>query len=514
MPDVQLFSNNPMFCTRQLSIDETLTLPKFDVLVESNPDTSSVLAKCGDPNLGALFVKNVVHKLIRCGGTPIDLNFMQEMFPQMGGPTMVDTKRWFNHYFCDPDLNIWAASSAAGTAPGVATWFQIAKSSHGGSGTYSLPVPGYVLMDKDNQVQYTVVDVDTSVPYAHRVQVIPNDETVTVSIKANKAYLILPAVMIGGCSTTLLTNKMSSIGYTQEVHPLRLRNDWKICVDVLRGYKDKIQFAVIYDTQGKPMDSWDVYEAQQGREGLRMALNVLSFIGTPTTNSQLINGFNNGENTIGIDGNHTGFYGLVPTLKYGGGHVYDYRSDLGFDLEADGEPIFLYQDSRKRTKKFMVLHGAKFGFNLVDRTNKMVSRTQVGANMWEAYKRLGGLTGEDFMTEVAKLGIKSYDYMGFHLDFKKWDSLSDYRFIGSDYFNGMALMIAQDGTSENGKPLQPVEFYNYGSGKYTGAYEEHYIDYRKAPGGEDSIGGWMAESLAMSVHCPDQHILINPIKAA
>lgn len=514
MPDVQLFSNKPAFCTKQLSLDQILTLPRFDVLAESNPDTSSVLAKCGDPNLGALFVKNVMHKLIRCGGSPIDLNFFQDMFPQMSGPQMSETKRWFNHYFCDPDLNIWAAANAEGTGPGVATWFQLAKSNHGGSGNYSLPVPGYVLMDKDNQVQYTVVDIDTSVNYAHRVQIIPNDATVTVSIKANKAYLVLPAVMIGGCSTTLLTNKMSSIGYTQEVRPLRLRNDWKICVDLLRGYLDKIQFSVIYDYQGNPMDAWEVYEAQQAREGLRMALNVLSFIGTPTTNTQLINGYNNGDNTIGIDGNHTGFYGLIPTLKFGGGHVYDYRSDLGFDLEADGEPIFLYQDSRKRTKKFMVFHGAKWRFSLVDRTNKLISKTQVGATTWEAFKRLGTASGEDYATEMAKLDIQSYSYQGFHLDFKKWDSLSDYRFIGSDYFNGMAIMLAQDGTTENGKPLQPVEFNTYGNGKWTGGFEDHFIDYRKAPGGEDAIGGWVAESLAMTVHCPDQHILINPVKAA
>ena len=74
--------------------------------------------------------------------------------------------------------------------------------------------------------------------------------------------------------------------------------------------------------------------------------------------------------------------------------------------------------------------------------------------------------------------------------------------------------MPQDGTWENGRALNPVEFYTYGNGQWTGNYEEHYIDYRKAPGGEDSIGGWMAESLAMGVHCPDQHILINPIKAA
>lgn len=505
MPDVQLFNNAPLFCTKQLTTDEMLTLPKFDVLVESNPTTSS-WAKCPDPNLGATFYKNVIHKAIRCGGKPIDLNFFMDMFPATN-PTMVDTKTWYNHYFCDPDMNIYASSTVQGTGPGEPVWFQVLKANHGGNGAYSLPAKGYILMDKDNQVQYTVTDTDNTTPYAHRVQVTPNDGSVTAVIKSNKAYLVLPARLIGGCSCPIITNKMSSIGYTQQVHPIRLRNDWKVCIDLLRGYRDKLQFAVIYDYQGNPMDAWDVYEAQQGREGLRMALNVIAFIGSPTTNTSLISGAG-----ATIDGDHTGFYGLIPTLKYGGGHVYDYRSDLGFDLEADGEPIFLYQDSRKRTKRFMVWHGAKFGFNLVDRTNKMVARTLTGANLWEAYKRLGALTGDDYMTEVAKLGISSYSYQGFHFDFKKWDSLSDYRFVGSDYFNGMAILVPQDGVSENGQPLQPIEFYNYGQGQWTGQYEEHYIDYRKTTGC-DEIGGWMAESIAMAVHCPDQFILINPVKA-
>lgn len=516
MPDVQLFSNEPMFCTKPLSTNTILNMPFFDVLAESDPDTCSV-ARCGDPNLGALYAKNVVHKSIRCGGAPIELNFFREMFPAMDSKMMIDTKRWYNHYFCDPDFNIWAAAPVTGEGPAQGTWFTLAKSNHGGSGTYSLPVPGYMLMDKDTQTLYTVTEVDTTIPYAHRIRVVPNDENVTVEIKANKAYLILPAVMIGGCSCPVLTNKMSSIGYSQVVHPLRVRNDWKMCVDLLKGYRDRVQFAVIYDYQGNPVDAWDVLEARQGREGLQMALNVLAFIGTPTTNPELISGVNgtsaNGDFRLGIDGDYTGFYGLIPTLKFGGGHVYNYRSDLGFDLEADGEPIFLYQDSRKRTKKFMVWHGAKFGMSLVDRTNKLVPKTQQGSNMWQAFTRLGDLSGNDFMTEVAKYGIRSYDYMGFHLDFKKQDSFSDYRFLGSDYYNGLAIMFAEDGINENGRPLQPVEFYNIGQGKWTGDYEEHYIDYRKIDGC-DNIGGWMAETLAMAVHCPDQHILINPVKAA
>lgn len=518
MSDVNIFSNDPKFCTKPLSLNEVLDLPKFDILAESNPDTCSH-ARCGDPNLGTLYAKNVLHKLIRCGGSAIDINFLQEMFPNMGNKVMVDTKRWYNHYMCDPDFNVYATATRTADGPGEPVSFQLIKANHGGSGSFSYPIPGYTLMDKDNQIQYTITDVNTDTPYGHVITVIPVDETVTAEIKANRAYTILPAMMVGGCSTPMIGNRMNSLGYTQEVHPLRLRNDWELCTDILKGYRDKIQFGVIYDMQGNPQDAWDTYEAQNMRLGLRMAQNVLAFIGTPVTNATLISGINNANfnggtgGTIKIDSDHTGFYGFLPTLKFGGGHVYNYRSDLGFDLEADFEPIALYQDSRKRTKKFMVIHGLKFMMSLVDRTNKLVARQNVGATMWEAYKRLGGLTGEDYMTAVAKLGIKHYEYMGMELDFKKGDFLSDYRFMGSDYYNALAIFMAQDGIEENGRPINPVEFYTYGNGNWTGEYEEHYLDFRKIDK-TDRIGGWASESLATAVHCPDQHILVNPIKAA
>jgi hypothetical protein len=506
MPDVQLFTNQPQFCQKNLSTSETLSLPVINMNLGLNADPNN-FALCGDPNLGTLIVKNMIHKQIRCGGAPIDLTFMEDMFP-MSSPNMVETKRWFNHYVCDPDWNVYAAASVTGTGPGQPAWVQLLKANHGAGGNFSLPAEGFSFFDKDNQVQYQITDVDTSVPYAHRFEVTPLDENVTVSIKANQAYLIGTARLVGGCNCTEVTNSLTNIGYSQEVNPIRVRRDWKLCIDLLTGYQDKFQYTIVYDSQGNPMDAWNLKEMNDMREGIRATLNMIAFIGTPVSNASLISGVG-----ATVDSNHTGFYGLLPTLKYGGGNVYDFRSDLGFDLEADAEPILLYQDSRKRTKKFMVMHGQLFRANLIDRTNKLVARQQVGANIWEAYKRLGSLTESPYETEIVKLGIDGYKYGGFSLDFKLMDSWSDYRYIGSDYFSNLAIFMPQDGITENGKSLNPVEFYTYGNGQWTGNYEEHYIDYRKVNGCND-IGGWAAQSLGMAVHCPNQWVLANPVKAA
>lgn len=503
---INLFTNEPKFCQKELSVEGVLDLPKVNMNLAGSADPNN-FGLCGDPNLGTLMIKNLVHKYIRCGGAPIDLNLMQEMFPNQG-KTMVSTKEWYNHHICDQDLNIYFSASVTGNAPGDPVWATLLKSNHGQSGAYSLPQLGYQVVDKEDQRWYTVTDVDTTTPYAHRFELTPNDGGVA-QIRQNRAYVVGTARLVGGCQCPEVANAMSSIGYSQVVHPIRVRKDWRLCVDLLTGYRDKFQFAIIYDINGNPVDAWDIYEAQKMREGIRATLNLLAFIGTPVTNPSLVSGAG-----ATVDGNHTGFYGFIPTLRYGGGNVYNYNPANGFDLEADFEPIALYQDSRKRSKRFMVMHGLKFAFNLVDRTNKLVSNTDVGAEVWEAFRRLGDAAeNNDYRTAMSKLGIRGYNYMGFGFDMKKMDSWSDYRFVGNDTFNNMAIFLAEDGTSENGRPLQPVEFYTYGQGQWTGNYEEHYIDYRKTDGCND-IGGWAAESLAMAVHCPDQHVLVYPIKSA
>lgn len=501
MSDVQLFSNKPKFCQKPLTTTDTLALPVINMMIEANPDTSSQ-ARCGDPNLGTLVVKNLYRKNIRCGGTPIDINFMMHMFPNMSDKSMVDTKTWYNHYICDIDMNIQVASPVTAPGPGQPVTFQLLRGNHGGSGTESYPAAGFTMVDKENNILLEITKVDTTVPYAHTVTVVPYDQTVTVSLKANKAYLISPARIVGGCNCPIVTNSLSNIGYSQKVQPFRVRRDYRICIDLLTGYPDRFQFAITYDMNGNPVDSWMIKEQQDMRDGIQAALNILAFMGTPVTNQNLISGTG-----AVIDVNHPGFYGLYPSLKYGGGNVYGIPRDYGFDWETDGEAIFLFQDSRKRTKKFTGLVGQEFLFNMDDRSNKLVRRTDVGAVTWEAYQRLE--MDADRTGGMAKLGVDSYSYRGFGINLKKMDSWSDYRYIGNDKFNSMAIFMPEDGTSENGRPLNPLEFYTYGNGQWTGQYEEHYTDHRNIDGCND-ISGWAAESMAMATHCPEQWILVEP----
>lgn len=510
---IPIFSNKPRFCTRQLSLEETLTLSKFNAMTESSLENSSannitdaVAAACGDPNLGTTFRKNVVHEVIYCGGKKIELNFFREMF---GSPERkVDTKRFWNHYICATNLNMYAAATATAAGPGLPFTFQVLKQDHGSSGTLNWAATGYSLWDKDAMIEYQITDVDYTIPYANKVTIIPMDASVTGSIRANKPYLVTPARRVGGASCKQVTNQMSTIGYSREVNFLRLRRDWEVEIDLLRAYRDKIQYPVIYDINGNPQDSWDVFEAMAAREGLQMALNLALWLGSPTTNATLISGAG-----ATIDQDHTGFYGMLPSIKFGGGIVYDFPQSVGFDFEADGEPLFLWQDSQKRTTEFMVKHGLGFDFTKNDRANKLVARTQVGATVWEAYKRLGTLSGDN-AGEMAKLGINAYKYNSFGLDFSLWGALSDSRYAGSDYFSNLAVMIPKDGPTESGRPINPMEVFQYGQNGWTGDYEEFFVDNRKQTAACETLQGYCAQSIAFAMHCPDLFILLNPVQAA
>lgn len=510
---IPIYSNKPRFSTKQLTLDQILTIDKFNAMTESALETTSgnnitpaQAALYGDPNMGTTFRQNVVHQVINLSGSPIDLNFWMAMYGSE--ERMVDTKRFWNHYMGDTSMNIFPANSVTGAGPGQPITFQVLKQCHGANGTLNLAGQGYSMWDKDNMIEYIITSIDDSIPFANKATAYPVDTTVTGSLIANNPYLITPARRIGGLSQQQVTNQMSTIGYSQEVNFLRVRRDWLVAIDLLRSYRDKIQYPVIYDINGNPMDSWDVYEAMEAREGLRMALNLACWIGTPTTNQSLISGVN-----AVIDGDHTGFYGQLPSIKYGGGVVYNFPQSIGFDFEADGEPLFLWQDSRKQTHRFFCKHGLAFDFTKNDRSNKLVANTQVGSTVYEAYKRL---TDADptYKTGLAKMGISSYKYNSFELDFMLWGALSDKRYAGSDYFNNLCVMEPAEGPRENGRQIKSQELYQYGQNGWTGDYEEHYCDNRNQTIAQDSIQGWVAQSLAYAMHGPDLQILLNPVQAA
>lgn len=501
-----IFSNQSLFNQKPISIEGILGMPQFDIIAETDPALNSVTRLLGtESNLSTQWVANVVHQLIHVGGKKIDFNFFYDMFYKK--ENLVNTKRLFNHYITDADFNIYA--SATRTGVGSVT-FQLLKQNHLQGGSYSYPAVGQVLFDKDNMVYYYITNVDTTVPYAHKVtveSVVSN--TTPVTIDANTAYVVLPANLVGGYSCPNVVNDAMSLGYTQQVSFFRLRKDWEVTIDLLRGTRDKAQFAYLYDKEGNKYTAFDLYEQQMAREDLRMAMNVFAFIGSPILNNNLITGVN-----AVIDADHTGFYGLVPSITYGGGILKPFSASVGWDWESDFEPISLYQESLKRTNEFLGLYGNQFAYQMDYRANKMVSRQSVGSTMFEAYRRGSeDKSDEGVVTHLKKLGVESWNYRGTYVDLKKWESLSDKRWVGSAQWSNSIILVPGSGCTEGGKEVDPLEFYQYGNNGWTGEYTENFRDYRKITGC-DSVGGDCAQSFSMKLHCPQLFVYAQGVADA
>ena len=495
-------SRTPQFRTKIATVKDVLTMDAFNAMTEADANTCSANS-CNNAALGTAFIKNVVRQ-IKAGGKPIETNFFMEAFGYT--PRSVESKEIYNRYTTDLDYNIIAAENVTGTAPGAPAKFQLLRAQHSGDGAYSYPVEGFTLTDKDNNIIYQITDVDTTTDFAHLVEVTPWDGDVTVSIKAGVKYFISPARPVPGCSEPAPTNNIQTIGYVQKLNPFRFRKDWSICVDLMRGYKDIFRFQIKFDMAGNPIDCWDTYEAVNSREALQLNMNAISMFASPITNPLLLSGAG-----VVTDSVHTGYYGLIPTLQ-SSAQIIDFAPSKGFDLKSDLEPFILYQDSLKRTNRFLVKHGKAFKAGLIDSTNQMIRHDGLGVCNYEAYARTSGNSaeGKDILT---KYGIDTYHHKGlnFFLDFSEWSPMSDSRLIGTDKLNNMGIFIASDGVNDalTNQPVAPIEFFQYGDCE-TGDYRESIINKFEVDGTE-RITGNHVQSIMMAVHSPEMHLLANPV---
>ena len=489
-------SRSQQFRSKIVTVADTLNLEAFNSMMEANVNSCSANS-CNDAALQTQFIKNVVGE-IKAGGKPIEINFFMEAFGFT--PKMEQSKEVYNRYVNDVDYNIIFAADVTGASAGAAATGQIIRALHSGDGTKTYPAKYYTLIDKDNNKMYTITDVDSTTDYAHLVEVTPWDGDYTVSLKAGKKYFVSPARPVPGYSEPNPTNDIQNIGYVQKSNPFRFRKDWRVTLDLQRGYADIFRFRVKFDMEGRPIDSWEAYEAVRSREAMRLNMNAISMFASPITNPLLLSGAD-----VVTDSIHTGYYGLIPTLQ-SSAQIVDFNPSVGFDLRSDLEPFILYQDSLKRCNRFMVKHGKAFKAGLIDKTNQLIKNEGQTLYNFDMYKRIGE-------GAIEKYGIDSYKHKGlnFSLDFMEWSPLSDSRLIGTDKLNNMGIFLATEGITDlaTGATKPPVEFYQYGATE-TGDYIESVINEWKVSG-KEAVSGNHAQSICMAVHSPEMHFLANPV---
>lgn len=493
-----LFQNKPQCGSKITTVKDALDkLNAFNALYavhqcDSNPEL------CGNPDDTAMWRKLVYDGVINCAGEPMELDFFEKIF---GGKTeVIDAKKIYFRYNCDIDMNIYAQSNETAAGPGESLTFQLLKANHTGDGAYSYPVEGYSLYIYEDRQWVRVTEVDKTNPYAHMITVAPYKANYTVNIRKNKKMMVMPVNLVSGLSCPSPASSWQSIGYTQHVRPFRMRVDWEIPIDLLRGYEEVLQWGIMFDENGREVDCWEAYEKTQARRNMKWAKNLIFFMGQSIDNPTLLG---QGTNKVTVD--YSGFEGYNSTLLYGGGTVIDIDPAIGFDWDADFEPIIIRNDALKRTTEFVVLHAKPFWLAM-NRNAQNKFKENSGACTFETFKRMG-----ENMEDIKRMGVRSYEWANFSLHFKEVSALSDTRGIGNHDFPHGAWFIPGNGLRDSkGREVPAIQFLMPQGCGATGMLEEVDRDLRKIDGC-DKLAGYMAETLMSVVHCPNQHLFVNPV---
>jgi hypothetical protein len=500
-----LLSKTPRCNNKLVTVGDVLDkLTAFNALFESG-ESGSVTACSNTEAEKANWRKEIRENVINCSGRPTELDFFEKIFGSPK-PQNIGASELFIKYNCDKDYNIYAATAVTGGAPGAATSFTLLKSMHGGNGKYSNVAENGSLYIYEDRQWVRVTDVDKTTDYAHVVTVVPYTGTYTVNIRGGKKMMFTPVRMVDGYHCAIPSSTWDAPGYISSVKPISYRKDWELPIDLLKAHQEIFQFALIFDKDGNQKDAFVPYEQEKAREEMKLFKNLFAFIGTKMTNTALVGS----SGVVLKTGKYSGFDGYLPTMRYGGGTVYDYDPALGFSLDADFMPIILRQDALKRSKAFTIIHGLNFMAG-AQRNNAEIFKAAAGQNNLSIYGQKVGMTE----MEVVKLGISAYQWLGYSVGFKMMDALTDSRMLGNDDMPDTAMMIPMDGLRDSkGNSVPAIEFFNPQGASEDGSFwESGVIDHRRLENRCNKLSGWMTEDLMMAVHCPQLHVLLNPKRA-
>lgn len=498
---MDFYSNSPRFTQGIVSVGQAMGAMKaFNALYEMGPD-GSVLHAQGDnvnDNWKAGWRNAILQNVINIVGEPMELDF----FEAWGGgktPTPVDATNLYVKSNVDVDMNIMAQASVTGNTPGADAVFTVHRTLYAGNGKLSNIAKGGTILVYEDDQWLQVIDVDTSVDFAHRVTVRPRSKDYTVNIRQGKKMLFSPVNIVSGSSCPNPSSTWLSNGYISKIQPFRIRKDYSFDIDLTKGYQDVLQFAIMFDpATGKEIDSWELKERMAMRSEMKWMKNITFFAGQKIDNPTLLGAV--------IDEKYAGFDGYLPTLKYGGGVVYDYDPSLGYDLNYDFKALMLRQDANKMCREFLVMHGMPFKMNMEERLDDKI-KNSAGSCTFNTFNRMGNFG----QSEVSRMGIESYKYGNFSLHFKEVSALSDTRGIGNYKMPYTAMMIPGTPVKDSkGNPVPAIQTFMPHGATNSGTYEEFDRDKRRIDGCE-KLEGHATETLMLGVHAVETQILLNPV---
>ena len=487
------------------TMEVLLDMPQF--MSEMGLSLKNASAAFKTPAQADAFIKNILHNDIYVGGRNSDINFMRRIAGNK--VTSVKTKEVSTRYLTKRSNVITFTSTRLDTTNAGYVWATVSPSSHIANGTLSAPAIGYQIRNKKTQRNYVIVDENKTVPFAHEVKIASQDAGIAAGVEANQGYFVSKSQFVGGVSTPTIGNDIPDVGWMQSVRFSSRRIDRQIAIDTLDGWKDTLRFSLMPTSDGKLMWSWLPYQQEEARYQMQLNLSTDLLLATPITNSQLINDNNSITNPYfpkfpNIDSLRIGYYGLEPSIRYGGGMVYPYPKSTGFDFDRDGERIFARQNALRRTTEWLFIAGQMARYAL-DRVGSLLQQIyKMGISKDLEFADEGGSAQPSWTSDLKKWSINSYNYHGQTINIKTMDALSDIYNIGSDELSHRVYCMPLDGGKHltTGAPVAPIEIIQYGDNGFSGGYEEYLIDQRKTDARTKTYAFWCQQA---------QSVLFNDI---
>lgn len=492
---MSFFSSRPQFNQSAIfTVSEAQNhITAFNLNYELSADGSS--NDCPNPNQKANWRFGIREGVINASGTPTELDFFYRVVAG-GKPKPVESTDLYIKSNTDVDFNIYAQAAITANGPGLSVDFVMAQSMHYAGGKYSNVAVGGALYIYEDKQWVVVTDVDRTNDYAHVVSVEPRKIDYTVNIRAGKPMMFNAVQQVGGTSCPTPVSSWITDGYISKVQPLRNRTDWKIEKQLDKAYTDVLQFGIIWDRNGKKVDAWEYKEKQTQRETLLYRENLEFFTGQKVTNPSVL---------ATIDAQFPGYEGYEPSVRYGGGIVWEFGKSQGFNMISDFTPLMLRQDSKKRITEYIGMGGLNFQLNMEDNNIDNIKDFS-GACTFETFK-WSGTPDADMREGLIKKGVNSWKRGPFSIHWAVMSALSDRRSIGNGDYPHMAFLMPGTGlTDSNGNSVPVMEWFQPRGWE---AYKEVDRDFEKIDGCE-FVGGHMIRTTMVAIHNPDAHIILQP----
>ena len=457
----------------------------------------------------AVWRRNIRPGVIWVGGRPSEIDFFRML---MGGtPKETEATDLTIEYNSAVDYNIYAATDVTGSYGTVTgcTWgnqvnasytgysatFTIAAGSYADSGTLSNINLGDQLYNFNDSRTVTVIKVDKSTPYQHLVTVSAFDNNYIPQIYGGAPMLPAHVQYTSGYSdinTQVMHTPWETLGYFKVVAPFMVERHWTTPIDLMRSYKDVLQFPIIFDTNtGAEISSWDFKAMEEGRKDVILGENMAFFTGEGLTNQSLLGANDANQYT----NKYTGFEGFLSSLLYGGGNVDEYNNTYGWDIDIDFEKIIMQNDALKLSEEMLLMNSLSFQASM-ERRAQDAFKNNSGTCTFNTFRRV-----DKDDAGIVRLGVQSYYWLGHTLHIKMVGAWSDSRLMGNGYIKDLGIMIPGTGLTDSmGNSVNPVEYWLPKGQTESSTWIENWRDGRDGSLQDSSFYGSIWHQIMMSVN--------------